>query len=147
MIRNATESDIASIETLIQSIPGFWHAEWRPDALERALRAADRLAFVWEEEDAILGFSCAHDVGFLAYLSLLVVDEAVRGKGIGKLLIQHTEQVLFERGCATLISDVWQDSVGFYQALGWSAPGAVLLRHRLGALPSPSKRSRLLDKY
>jgi hypothetical protein len=90
MIRTATEYDLAFVRALIKSIPGLWHAEWRSDALERAIRASDGLSFVWEETGYILGFSCA-----------------------------------------TLISDVWQDAVGFYQALGWSAPGAVSLRHRL----------------
>jgi predicted N-acetyltransferase YhbS len=132
MIRTATEHDLDSIRGLIKSVPDFWHDEWRSDALERALRASDRLAFVWEEEGNILGFSCAHDVGFLGYLSLLVVAEFARGKGIGRELIIRTEQELAERGSATLISDVWQDTVGFYKALGWSAPRAVLLRHRLG---------------
>jgi GNAT superfamily N-acetyltransferase len=67
----------------------------------------------------------------MGYLSLLVVSESARGKGIGKELILQTEQELARRGCITLISDVWQDAAGFYKALGWSAPGAVLLRHRL----------------
>jgi GNAT superfamily N-acetyltransferase len=136
MIRTATESDIEAIRFLIQSVPGLWHAEWRTDALARAILAADGLAFVWAEENTILGFSCAHDLGFLAYLSLLVVAESVRGKGIGRKLMQHTEHLLSDRGCATLISDVWQDAVGFYQALGWSAPGVVLLRQRLSVMDS-----------
>ena len=131
MIRTATEHDLAAIHALINSVPDLWHREWRPDALERALHASDSLAFVWEEEGQILGFSCAHDVGFLGYLSLLVVSESARGKGIGRELIVRTERELAERGCATLISDFWQDAVGFYKALGWSAPGLVLLRHRL----------------
>lgn len=138
MIRTATEQDLASIRALIKSVPAFWHDEWRSDVLERALHASDGLAFVWEEDGNILGFSCAHDVGFLGYLSLLVVAESGRGKGIGKGLVQHTEQELVERGCATLISDVWQDAVSFYKVLGWSVPGAVLLRHRLGILPHSS---------
>lgn len=139
MIRTATPDDVAFIRALIQSVPGLWHAEWRSDALERAVRASDGLAFVWEEAGNILGFSCAHDVGFLGYLSLLVVAETARGKGIGTELIRHTERELARRGCATLISDVWQDAVGFYKALGWSAPGAVLVRHRLDNSPhSPS---------
>lgn len=138
MIRTATKHDLASVRALIKSVPGLWHVEWRDDALERAIRASDGLAFVWEETGNILGFSCAHDVGFPGYLSLLVVDEFARGKGIGKELIMHTERELSKRGCATLISDVWQDAVGFYKALGWSPPGAVLLRHRLGVLPRSS---------
>jgi GNAT superfamily N-acetyltransferase len=139
MIRTATEHDLASIRMLIKSVPGFWHDEWRSDVLERALHASDGLAFVWEEEGNILGFSCAHDVGFLGYLSLLVVAESARGKGIGRELIIRTERELVERGCVTLISDVWQEAVGFYRALGWSVPGAVLLRHRLGPLPRSSQ--------
>ena len=131
MIRIALENDVPRIRTLVQSVPGFWHAEWRPDVLERAIRAADGLAFVWDDGVSIVGFSCAHDVGFLGYLSLLVVAESARGKGIGARLARHTERELAARGCATLISDVWQDAVGFYQALDWSTPGAVLLRHKL----------------
>jgi ribosomal protein S18 acetylase RimI-like enzyme len=134
MIRTATELDLPSIRALIKSVPGFWHDKWRSGALERAFRSADGLAFVWEQDGNILGFSCAHDVGFLGYLSLLVVSESARGRGIGRELIQQTERELARRGCATLISDVWQDAVGFYKTLGWSTPGAVLLRHRLDVL-------------
>lgn len=131
MIRTATEDDAPRIRALAQTVPGFWHAEWRPDAIERAIHAADGLALVWEDGGNIVGFSCAHDVGFLGYLSLLVVAESAKGKGIGTELVRHTERELAARGCATLISDVWQDAVEFYQSLGWSTPGAVLLRQKL----------------
>ena len=131
MIRNAEDHDFSSIRALIQSVPGLWHEDWRSDVVERACRTSNGLAFVWEEDKKILGFSCSHDVGFLAYLSLLVVAESARGQGIATKLLRHTEQVLIERGCGTLISDVWRDAVGFYQSLGWSPPAAVLLRHRL----------------
>ena len=131
MIRNAEEYDFLSIRQLIQSVPGLWHEEWRSNALEQACRASNGLAFIWEEDKKILGFSCTHDVGFLAYLSLLVVAESARGQGIATQLLRHTEQILMERGCATLISDVWSDAVGFYQSLSWSPPAAMLLRHHL----------------
>jgi GNAT superfamily N-acetyltransferase len=131
MLRPATEHDLQEIRALIQSAPGLWHEEWRPEALDLALQSANGLAFVWEEAGEILGFSCTHDVGFLAYLSLLVVAEGARGRGIGRALLERTEHELRERGCATLISDVWEDAVEFYRRLGWSPPGAVLLRKRI----------------
>ena len=138
MLRTATPHEIASIRALIETVPGFWHEEWRSDAVELALRASNGLAFLWEEDGMSLGFSCAHDVGFLGYLSLLVVAESARGEGIGKEMILYTEQELARRGCATLISDIWQDAVGFYKGLGWSPPGAVLLWHGLDTLPRSS---------
>jgi GNAT superfamily N-acetyltransferase len=130
-IRPAVETDAVQIRALIESIPGLWHADWRPDVVERAIRSADGLAYVSLEGAEVIGFACAHDVGFLAYLSLLAVAESARGHGIGAALIRRIEQTLTERGCTLLISDVWRDAVGFYQALGWSAPPVVLLRHRL----------------
>jgi len=130
-IRPAVEGDVDQIRALIESIPGLWHPDWRPDVLERAIRSADGLAYVWMEGAELVGFACAHDVGFLAYLSLLAVTESARGRGIGTALIRHIELTLADRGCSILISDVWQDALGFYQALGWSAPPVVLLRHRL----------------
>lgn len=130
-IRPAVEADAAQIRNLIESIPGLWHPDWRPDVLEHAIRSADGLALIWLEGDRLLGFACAHDVGFLAYLSLLAVAESARGQGIGAALIHHIEQTLVAKGCALLISDVWKDAAGFYETLGWSAPPVVLLRHRL----------------
>ena len=131
MIRIATESDIPSIRLLMESVPGFWHEGWRDDVLERAIRAADGLAFVWDQGEGTTGFVCAHDVGFLGYLSLLVVAEEVRGRGIGKQLVRRVERGLAARGCASLISDVWKDAEGFYRALGWTSADVVLLRQRL----------------
>jgi GNAT superfamily N-acetyltransferase len=130
-IRLAVESDVDQIRTLIKSVPGLWHPDWRPDVLARAIRSAEGLAVVWLEGNELIGFACAHDVGFLAYLSLLAVAESARGRGIGAALIRHIERTLAGRGCAILISDVWKDAAGFYESLGWSAPPVILLRHRL----------------
>jgi hypothetical protein len=45
-IRPAVESDVDQTRTLIESIPGLWHPDWRLDVLERAIRSADGLAVV-----------------------------------------------------------------------------------------------------
>ncbi len=131
MIRPATREDIPKIVELMESEPGFWHDDWRKDVLERAINSADNLAFLWEENGQVIAFACAHDVGFLAYLSTLIVASSARNKGIGSVLIQHIEKELLSRGCNVLMSDVWKDAVEFYKSVGWSEPDVVLLRKRL----------------
>jgi predicted N-acetyltransferase YhbS len=142
MIRTAKKNDIPAIKTLMKSVPGFWHEDWRENVLERGMSMADGLVFVWADEENILGFVCAHDVGFLGYLSALVVTEGSRGRGIGRQLVRHVERELAARNCAMLISDVWKDAEGFYRALGWSSPDVVLLRQR----PIGAKRRELLPR-
>ena len=115
----------------MQSEPVFWQHLWRYDVLERGLAASDSLAFVWEEAGQLLGFACAHDLGFRAYLSALLVAESARGKDVGSRLVQRVEHELCERGCAILITDAWQDTGGFYKSLGWSQRHVVLLRKQL----------------
>ena len=131
MIREANIDDIPVIQSLMQSIPGFWDKAWREDVLQLALRSASGLALVAEQEGKIVGFVCAHDVGFRGYLSELAVSATVRGQGIGAELLGAVEAALSRRGCAVLLSDVWRDAEGFYRHLGWSQPDVVLLRKKL----------------
>jgi predicted N-acetyltransferase YhbS len=131
MIRTATREDIPKIAELMKSEPGFWPDDSRKDVLEHAIDSVDCLAFLWEENGQVIAFASARDVGFLAYLSTLIVAEPARNKGMGKKLIQHIENELASRGCNTIISDVWKNAVGFYKSLGWSEPDEVLLRKKL----------------
>ena len=136
MIRQATPKDIPAIKSLMQSEPGFWQDSWRKDVLERALGASAGLSFVWDEEEQILGFVCAHDLGFRAYLNELIVKRSERNRGIGTKLVERIHQELSARGCAVLIADVWRDAEEFYKSLGWLEPDVKLLRKKLGTNPS-----------
>jgi len=131
MIRPAVEADFPAIKALMQSEPGFWQPGWDISTLAQAVRAAGELALVWEENGSILGFACAHDLGFRAYLNELVVSPAARGQGIGRELVEYIQAELSRRGRTVLIADVWKDAEPFYHALGWSAPDVVLLRKKL----------------
>jgi len=126
MIRRAMPDDVPEIRLLMESVPGFWQSHWSNSTVGLAI--AGGLAFVFEEDSRILGFVCAHDLGFRAYLSELVVAPKTRNQGIGRALVQRVEQELSVRGQAVLIADVWRDAIPFYAALGWEAPEAVLLK-------------------
>jgi len=91
---------------------------------------------VWEQGGQILGFVCAHDLGFRGYLSELIVKSSERGRGIGTKLVVKIHQELSARGCAVLVSDVWHDAEGFYKNLEWSEPDVKLLRKKLDNNPS-----------
>ena len=131
MIRVAGIADVSKVRTLIKSVEGFWDETWRSDVLERALGAAETIALVHFDGEKIDGFICAHDLGFRGYLSELVVSPSVQGGGIGGRLLSEIERRLAERGCHTVIADVWREAETFYRSHGWTPPPVVLLRKRV----------------
>ncbi|OGO00014.1 MAG: hypothetical protein A2Y58_04720 [Chloroflexi bacterium RBG_13_51_52] len=115
----------------MKSEPRFWQDDWRSDVIERGLKASDGLALVAEENSKIVGFICAHDFGFRAYLSEFIIHKNTRGKGIGKKLLKEVEKELHKRGCRILISDVWHNAESFYRNLGYEQPDVILLRKKI----------------
>ena len=132
MIRPAVEEDIPKIEQLMRSEPGFWNDDWPDAVLRKAIRVADGLAFVWDERDRILGFICAHNLGFRGYLSELIVSKDAREKNIGSGLLERVERELKSQGCPIIISDVWKTAEPFYCRMGWTSPDVILLIKRIG---------------
>jgi GNAT superfamily N-acetyltransferase len=133
VIRLASMSDVAGIRALMKSVTGFWDETWRADVLERALASSEAIALVHHEGQMIDGFACAHDAGFRAYLSELVVSPTSQGRGVGTRLLSELERRLADRGCSVVIADVWRDAEDFYRLHGWTTPAVVLLRKRLAA--------------
>ena len=133
MIRIARSSDIPQIRTLLHSVPGMWNESWPPNVLDRALSSADAVAIVHDAGEAIDGFACAHDLGFRAYLSELVVAQDAQGGGLGSRLLREIERQLADRGRTVVIADVWRDAERFYRANGWDPPPVVLLGKHLKA--------------
>lgn len=131
MIRLASLLDLEQIVDLIDSVPGMRQDYWREGAIEQAIDMSDGLALVWEEEDEILGFICAHDFGFRGYISILVVAENARGKGVGTQLVKHVEDELSARGCSVVISDVMKNAENFFRYLNYKEPESILLYKKL----------------
>jgi len=130
VIRHAGPKDVSAIQQLLRSLPRVWQDSWREDVIERAVDSARDLAFVAEEHGKIVGFACAHDTGFRAYLSELAVADSHHRKGIGTELVRQIEAELAARGCAVLIADVCPPAEPFYRELWWRPPQATLLGRR-----------------
>jgi hypothetical protein len=80
------EPPMCPARTVMESVPGFWQPWWSDKTIDEAIRSSERLAFVWEGNHQILAFVCAHDLGFRAYLSELVVDAGIPASGHWKPL-------------------------------------------------------------
>jgi ribosomal protein S18 acetylase RimI-like enzyme len=132
VIREARGEDLPAIRRLMEAEPGFWQRDWSDATLAKGIETAGDLALVWEDDSTIAGFVCAHDLGFRAYLSELIVAQGARGRGIGRNLVERIQAELARRGRRILIADVWHDAEPFYRSLGWEPPDVVLLRRKLG---------------
>ena len=130
MIREARREDVAAVRLLMEAEPGFWQRDRSDATLAKGIETAGDLAF-WEEETEVVGFVCAHDLGFRAYLSELIVVREARGRGIGRSLVQRIQADLARRGRRILIADVWHNAEASYRSLGWEPPDVVLLRRKL----------------
>ncbi len=65
-----------------------------------------------------------HRAGPIGRLTALIVDESVRGQGIGQALVAAAEVYLAERGCAMIevtSNKKRTDAHAFYEKLGYTA--------------------------
>ena len=132
-IRQARAADFTAVEVLLRSTAGVWQPTWRSDAVQRALLSSDGLAYVAENDGVLIGFVCAHDTGFRAYLSELVVTESHHRCGVGSALMAAVHKGVAQRGCKLVVADIYPPAVPFYRRLGWREPQAALLCRDVGS--------------
>jgi N-acetylglutamate synthase-like GNAT family acetyltransferase len=131
-IRDATEADTAALAGLVGQL-GYPTDE---AAVRRRLArimssAADRL-FVAEVDGRVVGLAGIHTSPSLehdrdaAKVSTIVVDEAFRGAGIGRALLDAVEAEARARDCALVFLTTAErrtDAHEFYRELGWEETG------------------------
>lgn len=141
-IRFACEQDIPTLEKLLFQVNKV-HSDVRPDLfkagakkytvseLTEILHNPKTPVFVAENENGVAGYAfCIHrqflndnnltDIKTL-YIDDLCVDEAARGRHIGKLLYNHVLNYAKENGYYNVTLNVWADNknaVGFYEKIG-----------------------------
>ena len=160
-IRPAGEDDIPSVLGFIRELARYEHLEREVSATEEDLR--ETLFGARRYAEVLIACVGAEPVGFALffhnfstfkgrpgiYLEDLYVAPQMRGKGIGRKLLERLARTALERRCARLewaVLDWNEPSIAFYESLGavpldeWRTfrlTGAAL--ERLGAeLPSRS---------
>jgi len=115
LIRKMTSADIP-LGMRLKAENGWnqLEADWR-----RQLDLEPDGGLVAEIDGQGVGTACACVFGDIAWISMVLVDKAVRGQGIGSALMQHVVQHLDERGVATIRLDATPLGRPVYEKLGF----------------------------
>lgn len=120
MIRSAVMNDYEAVESIMEQVQRL-HAGWRPDVYRAGVTVLtpdyfDELVrggqvLVWEEEGAVTGlviFAERQAGGPVKverktlFIDSIAVDEAHRGRGIGRRLLDECKKLARRRGCCGL---------------------------------------------
>lgn len=130
-VRRAVDSDVAAIAPLLAHLGYPASAPDLPGRLAR-LRAAGDDAFVAELSDSVVGLATVHSRPVLhnalpvAQLTALVVPPEMRGRGVGRALVEVAEQWARERGADRLVVTTAlhrAEAPLFYERLGFEHTG------------------------
>ncbi len=142
MIRQAQSKDIERLTELLLQVDLVHHrgrpdlfrvgTKYTPEQLEEIIADEDRPILVWvDKADTVCGYAfcvyCQHvddniltDVKTL-YIDDLCVDEALRGRHMGKELYSAAVDLARENGCHNVTLNVWacnEHALRFYESCG-----------------------------
>jgi ribosomal protein S18 acetylase RimI-like enzyme len=95
----------------------------KPDVFAKMLMNADLIVTAWDNEKLVGIARTLTDYGYVAYLADLAVDVEYQKKGIGKKLVEITEENIDETAFITLLAAPAANE--YYQKIGFTHnPGA-----------------------
>ncbi len=131
IIRPARSSDENDLFPLVKAFASSFTPD--PEAFResfgRILNQEDALLLVADLDGRLLGYCLSFDHlaffanGRVAWVEEIMVDEASRRTGLGKLLMLETEKWAAGRGCR-LIALATRRAASFYSAIGYSESAA-----------------------
>ncbi len=127
LIRDLTSADLARGAPLLAQLGYPVDTSVLEERFEDFIAKGER-AIVAERDAEILGLltlhvtNVLHRAGAVGRITLLVVDEAVQGQGVGRSLMDEAERRLWSDGCVLIevTSNMKRtDAHAFYEKLGY----------------------------
>ena len=76
-----------------------------------------------DESGAIIGVGRLHTNAHEAQIRYMAVEEAVRGHGVGRAIVERLEAMAMKQGSASITLNARKNVVAFYERLGYSVTG------------------------
>jgi len=102
--------------------------------IARKLAVQPELFLVGLVDGAVMASVMAGYEGHRGWMNYLAVAPRFRGRGLGRVLVEHVERLLLERGCPKLNLQVRASNpqaVEFYRHLGYAQDESISLGKRL----------------
>ena len=119
-ISDFKEKDFSSVKNLL--IDGF-SKNFDNDINLNFINNQSNFGFVAINNETIIGFASIHIIEKLnrrfCLIEDVVVDKSERGKGIGKLLIEHLINFSKSKSCDKIILNSKESNIPFYNKLGF----------------------------
>ena len=131
-MREAGPEDAVDVARLLGQLGYAADAQAVAPRIERHRASAADVLLVGEVEGFVVAFASLHVSMAIEYdgdagkLSAIVVDDAWRGRGIGRTLVDAVEAEARRRGCVLLFlttNERRRDAHAFYRALGFEETG------------------------
>jgi len=139
-IRDFKISDLDSIKRIIRGLHPEWFTEEALKNIPRDIRFSR--CFVAEKSEQVIGFVSVHSYDGKPMIGWLGIEKKMRGKNIGKLLLEKLERELRNLGYKDLrvetvgecqpVYKPYAETLKFYKSMGFEVEKRGRLRKDLG---------------
>lgn len=138
-IRELADDDLPAAFEVVRQLRGHLDLEEFSKRTAKQMLAGFRMYGGFDEGGVLVGVVGFRPVCTLArgehlHIDDLVVDEAARGRGVGRSLLAFAEGWAAENGLGMVFLDSRRDALGFYSALGFEPHTATLVKKRIDRL-------------
>jgi len=130
MIRNFRLSDINDIVAVLKLNNQYDHPYVDgPEAMKRVAACESSLFLVCETDGKVVGLYRGVYDGSRALIHLLSVHPNYQGHGIGTVLVKEIVKRFNEKGAPTVSATVTEESIGFWEKVGFGRTKAFLVEN------------------